>query len=202
MNPNGQLPAVSGLTDQQIRMAAIIIQTGQKLKVPARGWVVGVATALQESRLTNLPFLGANNDHDSIGLFQQRPSAGWGTVEQLSDPAYQARKFFEKRAVALWKRLEKLIAPIGPRPRKVSAVLELEGKYRIQVTASQTLELDIRPQYLGRADPLIPSCRCCLSARSVAGSSLCLAEAADRRCSGVASAGDRVACGAAIDELA
>ncbi len=52
---------------------------------------------------------------------------------------------FEKRAVALWKRLEKLIAPIGPRPRKVSAVLELEGKYRIQVTASQTLELEHPP---------------------------------------------------------
>src|SRR4051794_133399 len=55
VTPTGQLPAVSGLTDPQIRMAAVIIQVGQKLKVPARGWVIGVATALQESRLTNLP---------------------------------------------------------------------------------------------------------------------------------------------------
>jgi murein DD-endopeptidase MepM/ murein hydrolase activator NlpD len=111
VDPNGQLPTVSGLTDPQIRMAAVIIQVGQKLKVPARGWVIGVATALQESRLTNLPFLGANNDHDSIGLFQQRPSAGWGTVEQLSDPAYQARKFFEKLVkIGGWETLPLTVA--------------------------------------------------------------------------------------------
>src|SRR3954463_14863341 len=66
VNPNGQLPAVSGLTDPQIRLAAVIIEVGQELKVPARGWVSGVATPLQESRLTTLPFLGANNDHDSL----------------------------------------------------------------------------------------------------------------------------------------
>jgi len=79
--------------------------------VAARGWVIGVATALQESRLTNLPHLGTNNDHDSIGLFQQRPSQGWGTVEQLSDPAYQARKFFEKLLrVSNWLSLPLTVA--------------------------------------------------------------------------------------------
>jgi cell wall-associated NlpC family hydrolase len=51
---------------------------------------------MQESGLRNLPNLGANNDHDSIGVFQQRPSQGWGTVEQLADPAYQAGKFYDK----------------------------------------------------------------------------------------------------------
>jgi murein DD-endopeptidase MepM/ murein hydrolase activator NlpD len=50
---------------------------------------------LQESDLRNLPYLGADNDHDSIGLFQQRPSQGWGTPEQLAEPAYQAGKFFD-----------------------------------------------------------------------------------------------------------
>ena len=87
---------MSELTEDQVRNAAIIIKVGQELSVPPRGWVIAIATALQESRLTNHPHLGARNDHDSIGLFQQRPSQGWGTVEQLADPAYQAGKFYEK----------------------------------------------------------------------------------------------------------
>lgn len=96
IDPNAKLPEVGGLTAEQVRNAAIVIQVGQQLRVPARGWVIAIATALQESQLSNLPHLGARNDHDSIGVFQQRPSQGWGTVEQLSDPAYQARKFYEK----------------------------------------------------------------------------------------------------------
>lgn len=92
----GPMPPVTGLTEDQVRNAAVIIQVGQDLEVPPRGWVIAVATALQESRLTNLPFLGARNDHDSIGIFQQRPSQGWGTPEQLASPAYQAGKFFGK----------------------------------------------------------------------------------------------------------
>jgi murein DD-endopeptidase MepM/ murein hydrolase activator NlpD len=58
--------------------------------------VIAVATAIQESVLSNLPHLGANNDHDSVGLFQQRPSQGWGTPKQLLDPAYTSRKFYQK----------------------------------------------------------------------------------------------------------
>lgn len=106
VDPNSQLPDLPGLTEEQVRNAAIIIQVGQQMKVPPRGWVIGVATALQESWLTNLPHLGDRNDHDSIGLFQQRPSQGWGTVAQLSDPAYQSRKFFEKLVnVRDWQNL-------------------------------------------------------------------------------------------------
>lgn len=93
---SAKLPSIATLGEDQVRDAAIIIKTGQDMRVPARGWVIGVATALQESRLSNLPDLGAQNDHDSIGLFQQRPSQGWGTPQQLTDPAYQSRKFFEK----------------------------------------------------------------------------------------------------------
>jgi murein DD-endopeptidase MepM/ murein hydrolase activator NlpD len=96
VDPDGELPGVPELTPDQVHNAAIIVHVGQEMNVPPRGWVIGVATALQESRLTNLPNLGARNDHDSIGLFQQRPSQGWGTPEQLADPAYQARRFFEK----------------------------------------------------------------------------------------------------------
>jgi murein DD-endopeptidase MepM/ murein hydrolase activator NlpD len=111
VDPTGPMPAVSGLVEEQVRDAAIIVKVGQDMKVPARGWVIGIATALQESRLFNLGDLGARNDHDSIGLFQQRPSAGWGTPEQLRDPAYQARKFFEKLlTIANWQTLPLTVA--------------------------------------------------------------------------------------------
>lgn len=111
IDPYGALPAVADLTEDQVRNAAIIIKVGQDLKVPPRGWVIAVATALQESRLTNLPHLGPRNDHDSIGLFQQRPSQGWGTVEELKDPAYQAEKFFAKLVtIPGWERLPLTVA--------------------------------------------------------------------------------------------
>jgi biotin carboxyl carrier protein len=65
---------------------------GQRMKVPVRGWVIAIATALQESDLINS---GTPNDHDSLGLFQQRPSQGWGTPEQIMNPDYAAGKFYE-----------------------------------------------------------------------------------------------------------
>lgn len=93
---NGKLPKVSAYGPDQVRNAAIIINVGSDLKVPPRGWVIAVATAMQESALNNLPHLGARNDHDSVGLFQQRPSMGWGTPQQLQDPVYASRKFYAK----------------------------------------------------------------------------------------------------------
>jgi murein DD-endopeptidase MepM/ murein hydrolase activator NlpD len=85
-----------GLDPEQAQNAAIIIQVGQQMAVPQRGWVIAIATAIQESRLRNLPHLGADNDHDSLGLFQQRPSMGWGTPEQILDPRYAATVFYER----------------------------------------------------------------------------------------------------------
>ena len=103
---NAQLPTINSLGDKQIHNAAIIISVGQQLGVPPRGWVIAIATALQESALTNLPNLGAANDHDSLGLFQQRPSAGWGTPAQIMDPAYASRKFYEHLlAVPGWQTM-------------------------------------------------------------------------------------------------
>lgn len=102
----GELPVVPPYGQAQMRNAAIIINVGADLGVPPRGWVIAVATAMQESGLSNLPHLGADNDHDSVGLFQQRPSQGWGTPEQVRDPAYASRKFYEKLlTVSGWQRL-------------------------------------------------------------------------------------------------
>jgi murein DD-endopeptidase MepM/ murein hydrolase activator NlpD len=101
---DADLPRAGRLSDEQMRNAAIIINVGADLKVSPRGWVIAIAAALQESVLTNLPHLGADNDHDSVGLFQQRPSQGWGTPSQLQDPAYASRKFYERLLkVAGWE---------------------------------------------------------------------------------------------------
>jgi murein DD-endopeptidase MepM/ murein hydrolase activator NlpD len=96
VDPAGAIDRIGSLGDAQMRNAAIIIAVGQKMRVPPRGWVIAIATALQESMLTNLGNLGSRNDHDSLGLFQQRPSQGWGTPEQIMNPEYSARKFYEK----------------------------------------------------------------------------------------------------------
>jgi len=65
------------------------------MKLSPRAEVLAVACSLQESKLLNLGNLGNRNDHDSLGLFQQRPSAGWGTPSQLTNPDYAAKAFYK-----------------------------------------------------------------------------------------------------------
>ncbi|MGC1211914.1 MAG: hypothetical protein WA890_11700 [Micromonospora sp.] len=82
------------LDDAQMANAKAIVKAAKDTGVGERGAVIGVATSLQESKLYNLGHLGAYNDHDSQGLFQQRPSSGWGSPEQVTDPDYAAKAFF------------------------------------------------------------------------------------------------------------
>jgi murein DD-endopeptidase MepM/ murein hydrolase activator NlpD len=106
VDPAGKLPRVSRYGPTQIRNAAIIIKTGSDMGLPPRAWVIAIATAMQESRLTNLGNLGARNDHDSLGLFQQRPSAGWGTPAQVTDPVYASTKFYTKlKSINGWDKM-------------------------------------------------------------------------------------------------
>jgi len=67
--------------------AAVAVRRG----LPGRAATIGIATAMQESKLVNL----AGGDRDSIGLFQQRPSQGWGTAEQVHDPVYATNAFYD-----------------------------------------------------------------------------------------------------------
>ncbi|MEV1068576.1 C40 family peptidase [Streptomyces sp. NPDC050263] len=85
--------SVSGLDDpeEQIPNAKTIQATGVAMNVPTRGQIVALATALQESGLQNLDY----GDRDSLGLFQQRPSQGWGTAAQVRDPVHASTKFYE-----------------------------------------------------------------------------------------------------------
>ncbi|MDR7280290.1 M23 family metallopeptidase [Catenuloplanes atrovinosus] len=111
VSADGNLPAIGPYGKVQVRNAAIIINVGSKMGVPPRGWVIAVATAMQESRLSNLGNLGDRNDHDSLGLFQQRPSMGWGTPEQLQNPEYASTKFYEKLiTVAGWEDMALTVA--------------------------------------------------------------------------------------------
>lgn len=97
----------AGLSEQQRRNARIIAAVGKTMGVPPEGWVVAVATAMQESRLRNLDY----GDRDSLGLFQQRPSMGWGTPAQVTDPRYAARQFYERlRRIDGWQSLQLTLA--------------------------------------------------------------------------------------------
>jgi hypothetical protein len=91
-----------GLDDEQIANAATITEVGLALEMPERAVVVALATAMQESNLRNLDY----GDRDSLGLFQQRPSQGWGTQEQVQDPEYAARSFYQTlRKVDGWPEM-------------------------------------------------------------------------------------------------
>lgn len=76
---------------EQLRNASIISSVGKSMGMSGRDLAIGIMTAITESGLRNVNY----GDRDSLGLFQQRPSMGWGTPEQVTNPEYAARKFFE-----------------------------------------------------------------------------------------------------------
>ena len=79
------------LSTEQAANAATISAIGTARKLPTQAVTVALATALQESKLNNIEY----GDRDSVGLFQQRPSQGWGSHGQIMDPRYATAKFFD-----------------------------------------------------------------------------------------------------------
>ncbi|MFD5256861.1 C40 family peptidase [Streptomyces bobili] len=79
------------LPAEQVPNAQTIVAAGLSLDVPKKGQIVALATAMQESRLRNLNY----GDRDSLGLFQQRPSQGWGSAQQIRDPVYASEQFYK-----------------------------------------------------------------------------------------------------------
>ncbi|KUG59406.1 hypothetical protein AVL62_06965 [Serinicoccus chungangensis] len=79
------------LTPEQAANAATIAAVAVRRGLPPRAATIALATAIQESKLRNLRY----GDADSQGLFQQRPSQGWGTVEQVTDPVYASDAFYD-----------------------------------------------------------------------------------------------------------
>lgn len=86
----------TALTAPQAENAARIIRIGRELGVSDRGIVIALGTSMVESWLRNLDW----GDRDSLGLFQQRPSTGWGTPDQIMDRGYSIRTFFTGAANA------------------------------------------------------------------------------------------------------
>src|SRR5947209_2899392 len=88
---------------EQAANASTIAAVGKREGLPDHAVTVALAAALQESKLHNLDY----GDRDSIGLFQQRPSQGWGSRIQLLTPTYAAEAFYrELRKVSRWEQLD------------------------------------------------------------------------------------------------
>jgi hypothetical protein len=114
---------------EQTAHATTIAAVGKRMGMPDHAVTVAIATALQESRLHNLD----HGDRDSLGLFQQRPSQGWGSPGEVMTPYYAAGVFFERLAgVDGWQSL-----PVMTAAQHVqrSAVPHAYGKWEHQARA-------------------------------------------------------------------
>ncbi|MDQ1544525.1 MAG: hypothetical protein QOK08_2163 [Actinomycetota bacterium] len=108
--------------------ALTIIAVGKKLSVPSYGIIIALAAAAQESGLINL----SGGDRDSVGLFQQRPSTGWGTVAQLENTTYASELFYG--------------GPSNPNKGKTRGLLDIPNWKSMTVTqAAQAVEISAYP---------------------------------------------------------
>ncbi len=119
---------VTPLTPEMTANARTIISVGRSLGVSDYGLVVALSAAMQESSLLNLDY----GDRDSLGLFQQRPSTGWGTPAQVTDPTYASRLFFG--------------GPAGPNRGITAGLLDIPGWNAKTVTqAAQAVQRSAYP---------------------------------------------------------
>jgi LysM repeat protein len=120
--------SITPLTAEMAANARIIIQIGRSLGVSDRGIVIALAAAMQESSLRNITY----GDRDSVGVFQQRPSTGWGTKSQLLDVAHAARLFFG--------------GPSNPNKGRTRGLLDIAGWQNMTLTqAAQKVQISAYP---------------------------------------------------------
>ena len=123
-------PASGSLRARQVGFAKIIDSVAVARGLPGRATLVALMTALQESQLENISY----GDRDSVGLFQQRPSAGWGTVQQILDPRYAAEAFFG-----------------GAKPPSPPGLVDIEGWPSMSYTeAAQAVQVSAFPNAYAR----------------------------------------------------
>lgn len=121
------------LTDEMRANARIIIDVGRAVGAPDQGIVIALAAAAQESGLRNLH----DGDLDSLGLFQHRPSEGWGTPEEVLDPVRAATAFYGGAA--------------NPNPGRTSGLLDVVGWEAMSVTeAAQAVQLSAHPDHYAK----------------------------------------------------
>lgn len=142
------------LNQAQLTRAATIVSVGAGTKdVGREGIIVALMAALTESSLrmlanpsaypdsANYPNDGNGSDHDSLGLFQMRPSTGWGSVEDLMDPEYNAEAFFG--------------GPAGPNHGSPRGLLDIPGwKHLPKGVAAQAVEVSAYPDRYARFEPV------------------------------------------------
>jgi LysM repeat protein len=127
---------VIALTDEMRANAALIVRIGREAGVPDQGIVVALAAAAQESGLRNVRY----GDRDSLGLFQQRPSTGWGTPEQVLDAARATRAFYGGAG--------------NPNPGRTRGLLDIPGWQSMSVTqAAQAVQLSAFPDAYAKWEP-------------------------------------------------
>ncbi|WP_341952029.1 LysM peptidoglycan-binding domain-containing protein [Salinibacterium sp. TMP30] len=120
--------SVTYLTAEMRANAQVIIQVGRDLGVSDYGITIALATAMQESSLRNLNW----GDLDSVGLFQQRPSSGWGTVAQLTTPSHAALLFYG--------------GPSNPNKGVTRGLLDISGWKNMSLTrAAQAVQISAYP---------------------------------------------------------
>ena len=126
-------PVSFSLSGEQANNAATIAAVGIRLGMPDHAVTIALAAALQESNLYNLP----DGDRDSAGLFQQRPSQGWGTRAQILDPVYAATAFYQRlRAQPAWNQLSVAdAAQLVQRSAAPSAYAQWEPRARADAAA-------------------------------------------------------------------
>ena len=114
LEPHGKPHAAQSsihTSGKQLANAKAIIKASKEMHLPPRAAVIAVATSLQETKLNNYGNLGHRNDHDSLGLFQQRPSCGWGTPGQIVNPDHAAKAFLSRLVkVHNWDNLPLTVA--------------------------------------------------------------------------------------------
>ncbi|MHA7141847.1 C40 family peptidase [Arthrobacter sp. Sr33] len=141
-------PGEVNVTDRQMAVAGDYVSIGQQLGVPREGQIIAIMMALQESSLRVLanvnvpaslkyPHDGVGSDHDSLGTAQQRPAAGWGTVEQLMDPKYNVRAFYG--------------GPGGPNRGSPPGLLDIRGWQSMNKgQAAQAVQVSAFPELYAR----------------------------------------------------
>jgi len=141
------------LNHTQLERAATIIAVGNSENIPANGQVIALMAALTESTLrvlanptavpqsVNYPNDGDGSDHDSLGLFQMRPSTGWGSVANLMDPVWSSRAFYG--------------GPDGPNHGSPAGLLDVPNWQTLSLgAAAQAVEVSQYPDRYANYEPV------------------------------------------------
>jgi LysM repeat protein len=126
--PAAAVASIPLLDKEQLHNARLIVQVGRQLDVPDRGIAIALGAAMQESGLRNLTY----GDRDSLGLFQQRPSTGWGTPAQVRDPVRSIKVFYGGRS--------------DPNGSKTRGLLDIPGWQKMSFAqAAQAVQISAYP---------------------------------------------------------